>query len=80
LRLNITSLLDVAENRKKFHDDFNTEAYNITSNQSLLLEIEEISTMINGKSYKNYGQQKKRSLKLFFDTEVKVSKCCNLNV
>ncbi|XP_016659329.2 uncharacterized protein LOC100160532 [Acyrthosiphon pisum] len=73
LIVNALHLQHVAENRKKFHDDFNTEAYNITSNQSLLSEIDEISTMKNGKSYKNYGQQKIRSLKLFFDTEVQIS-------
>lgn len=73
MRLIIISLLDVTENRKKFHDDFETNAYNITSNQSLSSEIVEISTMRSSK-------QKKRSLKLFFDAEVQVSKCCNLNV
>ncbi|XP_060861457.1 uncharacterized protein LOC132938560 [Metopolophium dirhodum] len=73
LIINTLHLQYVAENRKKFHDDFNTEAFNITSNQSLLLGIEEISTMRNGKSYKNYSQPKKRFLKLFFDTEVQIS-------
>lgn len=72
--------MNVAENGKKFHDDFNIDAYNITSNQSLSSEIVEISIMRNRKPYKNHGQQKKRSLKLFFDTEVQVSKCCNLIV
>jgi len=80
LRRNVISFLDDAENRKKFHDDFKTDAYNITSNQSLSSDIIEISTMGNSKSYKNHGKQKKRSLKLFFDSEVQVSKCCNLNV
>ncbi|XP_022161558.1 uncharacterized protein LOC111027479 [Myzus persicae] len=56
----------VTENRKKFHDDFETNAYNITSNQSLSSEIVEISTMRSSK-------QKKRSLKLFFDAEVQIS-------
>uniref|UniRef100_A0A2S2NSI1 Otoancorin n=1 Tax=Schizaphis graminum TaxID=13262 RepID=A0A2S2NSI1_SCHGA len=71
LIINAIHLQGVVENRKIFHDDFKTNVYNITSNQSLLSEIVEISTMKNNKTFN--GQQKKRSLKLFFDTEVQVS-------
>ncbi|XP_025197043.1 uncharacterized protein LOC112595869 [Melanaphis sacchari] len=73
LIINAVHFQDITENRKKFHDDFKTNVYNISSNHSLSSEIIEISTMRNNKSYKNQGQQKKRSLTLFFDTEVQIS-------
>lgn len=69
----IINAINFQENSKKFHDDFKTNVYNITSNQSHSLEIVEISTIRNSNSYQNQSQQKKRSLKLFFDTEVQIS-------
>ncbi|KAF0770310.1 Uncharacterized protein FWK35_00000802 [Aphis craccivora] len=69
----IINAINFQENSKKFHDDFKTNVYNITSNQSHSSEIVEISTIGNSNTYQNQGQQKRRSLKLFFDTEVQIS-------
>lgn len=73
-----TSLLDVAENRKKFHSDF--DAYNITSNQSFSSEIVEISTIGNSKSNKNQSDRKKRFLDDYFENKLQVSQLYKLNI
>lgn len=60
------------KNRKKFHDVRNY-TYNITSNNSLSTVINESYTIGHNRYSQTNGERKKRSLELFFNSDVQVS-------
>lgn len=57
-------------NTKKIHDNY---VYNITSNDSFPMEINELPAVEHKISHQNHNERKKRSLELFFISDMLVS-------
>lgn len=72
IKHNFTSSSMDLNDIKKIHDN-NKYAYNVSSNDSFSLEINEIPTVVHKTSNQNHNERNKRSLELFFIPDIQVS-------